>query len=150
MSPNFLNLFMINAAGQWIDRSEHVDLSDLFEKKSKSGVQPVPRVVRYTSRGIDRQQMPHRLMAIPRDWVMIQWPRQPVRSQKGPRGSTGCYRLWDFVSTASTAESFRSRCGSLRRAPVCSSQASPVAAPQVGQGTDKICFGVSSLVFTTP
>src|SRR5579864_6286406 len=45
------------------------------------------------------------------------------------------------VSTASAAESFRSRCGSVRRAPVCSSHASPVAALHVGQGTDNICFG---------
>src|SRR5579864_8795054 len=51
------------------------------------------------------------------------------------------------VSTASAAESFRCRCGSVRRAPVCSSHASPVAAPHVGQGTLNICFAVSSLVF---
>jgi hypothetical protein len=66
-----------------------------------------------------------------------------------PRGLTGGYRLPGFVSTASAAESFRSRCGSVRKAPACSSQAFSVAAPQVGQGTDNICFGVSSLVFTT-
>jgi hypothetical protein len=36
---------------------------------------------------------------------------------------TGCYRLPGLVSTASAAESFRSRCGSVRGAPVCSSQA---------------------------
>jgi hypothetical protein len=59
------------------------------------------------------------------------------------------YRLPDFASAASAAESFRSRCGSVRGAPVCSSQASPTAAPQVVQGTDSICFGVSSFVFTT-
>jgi len=51
-------------------------------------------------------------------------------------------------STASAAESFRSRCGSVRRAPVCSSQASWLVAPQVGQGTDNICLRVRSLVFT--
>src|ERR1700730_2173962 len=61
---------------------------------------------------------------------------------------TGCYRLLGFVSTASAAESFRSRCGSVRRAPVCSSQASSLVAPQVGQGTDNICLRVRSLVFT--
>jgi hypothetical protein len=59
------------------------------------------------------------------------------------------YRLPDFVSTTSAADSFRSRCGSVRKAPECSSQASSIAAPQVGQGTDNICFGVRSLVFTT-
>src|SRR4029077_15796426 len=49
--------------------------------------------------------------------------------------------------TAPAAESLRSRWGSLRRAPECSSQGSAVAAPQVGQGTDKISCRVSSLVF---
>jgi hypothetical protein len=62
-------------------------------------------------------------------------------------GLAGCRRLGAFISTASAAESFRSRCGSMRGAPVWSSHASPVAAPQVGQGTDDICFTVSSLVF---
>jgi hypothetical protein len=56
--------------------------------------------------------------------------------------------LPSFASTDSAAESFRSRCGSVRGAPVCSSQASPIAAPQVVQRTDIICFGVSSLDFT--
>ncbi len=55
-----------------------------------------------------------------------------------------------FASTASAAESLRSRCGSVRGAPVCSSQTSPMAAPHVVQGTSNICFGVSSLVFTNP
>lgn len=58
------------------------------------------------------------------------------------------YRLRVFFFGASAAESFRSRCGSVRGAPVCSSQASPIIAPQVSQGTDNIFFGVSSLVFT--
>src|SRR6266480_1938294 len=35
-----------------------------------------------------------------------------------------------FVSIASAAESFRSRCGSLRRPPECSKQGSPGATPQ--------------------
>src|ERR1700756_4829197 len=70
--------------------------------------------------------------------------------QKSSVALRGCHsRLLGFVSTASDAESFRSRCGSVRRAPVCSSHASPIAAPQVEQGTDNICFSVSSLVFTT-
>src|SRR3984957_10720889 len=47
-----------------------------------------------------------------------------------------------FVSTASTAASFRSKCGSTRRPPECSSQRCPLAAPQLGQGTDDSCFGV--------
>jgi hypothetical protein len=64
-------------------------------------------------------------------------------------GLIDCHGLRDFVSAASVAESFRSRWGSVRGAPVCNSQASPIAAPQVIQGTDNICFGVSSLVFTT-
>ena len=37
--------------------------------------------------------------------------------------------------------------GLVRRAPVCSSQASSATAPQRGQGTDNICLRVSSLVF---
>jgi len=61
---------------------------------------------------------------------------------------TGRYVLLGLVSTASAAASFRSRCGSVRGAPVCSSQASSLVAPQVGQGTDNICFRVRSLVFT--
>jgi hypothetical protein len=61
---------------------------------------------------------------------------------------TGGYVLGGLVSTASAAESFRSRCGSVRGAPVCSSQASSLVAPQVGQGTDNICLRVRSFVFT--
>jgi hypothetical protein len=49
---------------------------------------------------------------------------------------------------ASAAVSFRSRCGSVRGAPECSSQTSLIAAPQVGQGTDNVWLGVSSLAFT--
>ena len=60
-----------------------------------------------------------------------------------------CCGLRDLASTASAAESFRSRWGSVRGAPVWSSQASPTAAPHVIHGTEDICFGVSSLVFTT-
>jgi hypothetical protein len=71
------------------------------------------------------------------------------RTRKSAAGLTGCYRLPGFSSTASAAESFRSRCGSVRGAPVCSSQGSLAAAPQVVQGTANICFGVSSLVFIT-
>jgi hypothetical protein len=74
----------INTGGQWIDRSEHVELNDLFEKKSKSGVQPVPRVVRYTSKRIDRYPNAAPPNCHPRDCVIIQWPRQRVRSQKSP------------------------------------------------------------------
>src|SRR5437667_5037203 len=65
-------------------------------------------------------------------------------------GPGNVYRLLDLFSTASAAENFRSRCGSLRRAPVCSSHGWPIAAPHVGQGTEDICFGVSWLLFTTP
>jgi hypothetical protein len=54
-------------------------------------------------------------------------------------GFSGCHRLPGFVPAASVAESFRSRCGSVRRAPVCSSQASSVAAPQRGQGLPGDC-----------
>ena len=57
------------------------------------------------------------------------------------------YRLSIFFSIDSVAASFRSLCCSVRRAPECSSQGSAVAAPQVGQGTDKISCRVSSLVF---
>jgi hypothetical protein len=56
--------------------------------------------------------------------------------------------LVDFISTTSAAESFRSRWGSVREVPVFSSHTSPMAAPQVVQGTANICFAVRSLVFT--
>ena len=72
-----------------------------------------------------------------------------LSAQNGPRGLIDRHGLRDLVSAASAAESFRSRWGSVRGAPVCNSQASPIAAPQVLQGTDNTCFGVSSLVFTT-
>jgi hypothetical protein len=66
------------------------------------------------------------------------------------RASLAAYDVFlVFASTASAAASFRSLCGSVRGAPVCSSQTSPMAAPQVAQSTDSICFGVSSLLFTT-
>lgn len=84
--------------------------------------------------------------------------RSVPRGRNKSRGSTQIldttgqlherYRLPISFSTASAAKSFRSRCGSVRGPPECSSQASPIAAPQVSQGTDNICFGVSSLVFT--
>ena len=62
---------------------------------------------------------------------------------------SGCCGLTDFASMASAAESFLSRCGSVRGSPVWSSQTSPMAAPQVSHGTEDICWAVSSLVFTT-
>jgi hypothetical protein len=60
--------------------------------------------------------------------------------------SRAIYRLTDFAFKAAAAESFRAWCGSVRMPPVCSSQASPIAAPQLVQGTDNACFGVSSLI----
>src|ERR1700735_969892 len=48
---------------------------------------------------------------------------------------------------ASTAESFRSTCGSDRGAPDWSKQRFPGAAPHVGQRTENNCFVVSSLFF---
>ena len=48
---------------------------------------------------------------------------------------------------ASAAENFRSTCGPERGPPECSTQASPAAAPQVGQGTTEICSEVSSFFF---
>ncbi len=62
--------------------------------------------------------------------------------------SPAVYHLRGLASTTSAAESFLSRCGSVRGAPVGSSQTSPIAAPQVLQRTDNISFGVSSLLFT--
>src|SRR6267378_3163547 len=41
---------------------------------------------------------------------------------------------------ASIAESFRSRCGSVRRPPECSKQGSPGATPHLGQGTERLSF----------
>ncbi len=51
------------------------------------------------------------------------------------------------LSVASTAENFRSTCGSERGAPECSTQRSPAATPHVGQGTEDNCLGVSSFFF---
>ncbi len=51
-----------------------------------------------------------------------------------------------FVSIASAAESFRSTCGSLRRAPEYNKQRSPTATPQIGQGTARNSFGARSLI----
>src|ERR1700674_5958431 len=48
---------------------------------------------------------------------------------------------------ASAAATFRSTCGSERRAPECSTQRSPAATPHVGQGTEDNCSGVSSFLF---
>ena len=48
---------------------------------------------------------------------------------------------------ASAAENFRSTCGPERGPPECSTQHSPAAAPQVGQGMADICSGVSSFFF---
>lgn len=53
-----------------------------------------------------------------------------------------------FFSEASAAESFRSRWGSVRGAPLFNSHTSPIAAPHVLQGTANTCFAVRSLVFT--
>jgi hypothetical protein len=53
------------------------------------------------------------------------------------------------ASSESAAANLRSLCGSLRNAPECSSQGSPIAAPHVGHGTAMSCFGVSSLDFIT-
>jgi hypothetical protein len=52
-----------------------------------------------------------------------------------------------FRSIASAAESFRSTCGSERRAPECSTQRFPAATPHVGQGTEDNCFAVRSFFF---
>src|SRR5229473_4242486 len=49
---------------------------------------------------------------------------------------------------ASIAANFRSTCDSERGAPEFSTQRSRTAAPHVGQGTEDICLGVSSLFFT--
>ena len=51
-----------------------------------------------------------------------------------------------FVSRASTAESLRSMCGSVRGAPECNKQRSPTAAPHVVQGTANSCFAVRSRI----
>jgi hypothetical protein len=51
-----------------------------------------------------------------------------------------------FVSTASAAASFRSKCGSKRSPPECSSQPCPAATPHVGQGMEDHCLGVRSFI----
>jgi hypothetical protein len=52
-----------------------------------------------------------------------------------------------FLSMASIAASFRSTCGSERRAPECSAQRSPADTLHVGQVTDACCLGVSAFFF---
>src|ERR1700733_4398844 len=49
-----------------------------------------------------------------------------------------------FFSRASPARSLRNVCGVIRKPPPIVPQRSPTAALQVGQGTEAICFGVSS------
>jgi hypothetical protein len=66
--------------------------------------------------------------------------RNGIYRRPRPRGTL-------FVSIASAAESFRSTCGSERRAPECSTQRTPGAAPHVGQETEDNCFAVRSLFF---
>ena len=61
-------------------------------------------------------------------------------SQKLLRGRVGTTSspnpcLWCWRFTASAAESFRSRCGSVRSPPLCSSQGSPSRAPRVRNRT---------------
>ena len=71
-----------------------------------------------------------------------------IAGKRAPRLGGSRFLSRSFASMASAAVSFRSRCGSVRGAPECSSQTSPIAAPQVGQGTDNVWLGVSSLTFT--
>jgi hypothetical protein len=66
--------------------------------------------------------------------------RKGIYRRPRPRGTL-------FVSMASAAESFRFTCGSERRAPECSTQRSPGAAPHVGQETEDNCFAVRSFFF---
>jgi hypothetical protein len=87
---------------------------------------------------------------------LTQWESRPgtgagfglCRARTAPTQPQCLGYLADFFSIASAADSFLSRWGSNRGAPVCSSQASPMAAPQVVQSTDSVSFSVSSLVFT--
>jgi hypothetical protein len=51
-----------------------------------------------------------------------------------------------FLSATTRAENFRSKCGSERGAPEWNTQRSPAGTPQVGQGTEDICLGVSSFL----
>src|SRR5467141_1709832 len=69
-----------------------------------------------------------------------------IVGRRGAYGRPGP-REFLFASIASAAESFRSRCGSVRRPPECSKQGSPGATPHVGQGTEKHSFAVRSLFF---
>src|ERR1700730_14257515 len=78
--------------------------------------------------------------------VSVTAPPKP----EGIHPAVAACRSMRFVSKASAAESFLSRCGIKRRAPDCSSHASPLAAPQVVQRAEFICFTVSSLVFIQP
>jgi hypothetical protein len=74
------------------------------------------------------------------------------RSKKtGPRESKAPGSLYGasiFFSAAFAAENFRSRWESVRGAPVFSSQASPIDAPHVVQGTESTSLAVRCLVFT--
>src|ERR1700720_2850218 len=57
----------------------------------------------------------------------------------------GCFFF--LLPTASAAISFRSVCGSKRGPPENNRQRRPVGTPHVGQGTELLCFLVSSPIF---
>jgi hypothetical protein len=86
-------------------------------------------------------------------WAQVAWPvYSPAlflgRPAHSARRSTAEPEHLQLFFVASTAENFRSTCGSDRGAPECSTHRSPAATPHVGQGTEDSCLGVSSFLFT--
>src|ERR1700726_3692121 len=82
----------------------------------------------------------------------------PLNIDRGYRGKSDdvctlaykalCRCLYaDFRSMTARAANVRSTCGCERGPPECSTQRFPAGTPQVGQGTDNICLGVSSFFF---
>jgi len=139
-SRNSLELSLRNSgwtAQLWVQLQSR----DILRLRNFAGCWKIRRKIQFRVGTLGRRAVSVLILAALK-YFLFRW-RRTTR-----RGLTGRYRLLWLRSTASAAESFRSRCGSVRRAPACSSQASSVAAPQVGQGTDNICFRVSSLVFT--
>ena len=68
--------------------------------------------------------------------------KQPVRRERTFRYQRA--ETLEPLEFQSFAINRRSRCGSVRGSPVLNSHFSPGSAPQVGQRTARICFGLSS------
>ena len=108
-----------------------VDGSAIATARKRSGIHARCR----PERKVAKRRAPASLVSKVNSLVHRQWLR---RDSKATRVL--------FVSTASAAASFRSKCGSTRRPPECSPQRCPAAAPQLGQGTENNCLDVRSFI----